>query len=224
MIPLVIILLVLYEKISPKKRKILIVGVTFALPVFCYLFVQFSSLRIGGTFEQISFTDSMQIIFGQEISYPTQFNDYRNLRSDVDIMDYIMWVILLPLPGFLKFGYGDPQINLKFTMLVSGLDPTMATFSICLPGMVGESLFVFGKYLFPLHAIIYAIIITILIKFLSKADAYKYLFFYVLTVFSYNICRGGTASAYSFAFKQFLIFLFFIYYLKRKNRRYINGH
>ncbi|HML70031.1 MAG TPA: hypothetical protein PKA78_01550 [Macellibacteroides fermentans] len=218
MIPLVIVFLVIFEKVKPAKRTLLAVTSLIAIPFLSYTFVQFSQLRIGAYLLDISFGDSIQLLFGQEVGYPLLFNDYYGKGSPVSITEYILWIILLPLPGFLKFGYGDPQVNMKFTMLVTGLDPSQSGFSICLPGLVGESLITFGQYLFPLHAIILGTIVSYLIKYLSKYDSYKFIFFYVATIFSYNICRGGTASSYSFVFKQFIILLLFIYYLKKKYR------
>lgn len=151
----------------------------------------------------------------QEIAYPLHFSSYIR-KSGKLITDYILWIILLPLPGFLKFGYGDPQINLKFTELVTGMSPSDMGFSICLPGLVGESIFIFGDYLFPIHAIIMAYIISKLANYLKNYSAYRYLFFYVMLVFSYYINRGGTMSAYSFAFKQFIILILAIYFIKQK--------
>lgn len=216
MIPIVIVFLLLYEKLNSKKRKLILFCGLFAIPVVSYLFVQFSFLRIGGRLVDISFVDSLKMVLGQEVSFPLHYNNYISKSSPISILDYLLWIVLLPLPGFLKFGYGDPQVNLKFTMMVTGLDPSQGAFSICLPGLIGESIIVFGKYLFPFHAMILGVIISYMIRYLSKLNSCKFLLLYVAITFSYSICRGGTASSYSFAFKQFIFFLLFIFWIKRK--------
>ncbi len=219
MIPFIIVFISSLEKLKPKNRKRLIIVSAGAIPFVCYAAVQFSFIRVGAGTVNISLTDSVQMIFGQEVAYPLHFNEYIGRGQAVSILDYILWIVLLPVPGFLKFGYGDPQINLMFTQMITGMDPTQMGFSICLPGLVGESIIVFGPLLFPVHAIIVGIIISVLIKYLSKCKSYEYLFYFATIIFSYSICRGGTSSAYSFAFKQFLVLVVFIYLLK-KNRKY----
>lgn len=216
LLPLLICFFSLYEILSPRK-KLLIISCATLIPLLSYLLVQFSYMRIGATNQVLSIGDCMQLLLGQEIAYPLQFSSYIKASGNY-IGDYIMWILLLPFPGFMKFGYGDPQINLHFTQLVSGLDPTDATFSICLPGLVGESIFIFGDILFPIHAIIMAFIISKLANYLCECNAYRYLFMYVMLVFSYYINRGGTASSYSFAFKQFLILIIFIFFLCKNYR------
>lgn len=222
LLPLLIAFFSVYEILPPSKKKILVIGTLTLVPFVSYLLVQFSFMRIGASFRILSFGECMQILLGQEIAYPLHFSSYIN-SQETYIESYFLWLILLPFPGFMKFGYGDPQINLHFTQLVSGLDPSDMGFSICLPGIVGESLFVFGPNLFPIHAIIMAFIISKLSNYLSTQTSFRFLYYYVMLVFSYYINRGGTSSSYSFAFKQFIILIIVIAFIRnlRKPKRIV---
>ncbi len=223
MLPILIVGFGMFEEATPRVRRIIMIMAGVAIPIFSIILVQFAMLRIGRDLDFISATDAMQILFGQEIAYPLHFNEYYGAKTPLSIADYFLWLILLPFPGFLKFGYGDPQINLIFTIMVTGLDPTESLFSIALPGLTGEGIFVFGNYLFPLHAVILAILVSIMIKYLFCNNSYKYIFYYAALLFSYIVCRGGTMSAYSFFFKQFLLFVIVMYFVsgskhKKKSR------
>jgi hypothetical protein len=117
----------------------------------------------------------------------------------------MLWLILLPLPGFLKFGYGSYFLNREFSVQILGVEPSDTTFFVVLPGVVGESIYVFGPFFFWVHAVILGLFIKFVIKTFTSSDVFTYLFFFCIVRFSFMLARAGTISVYPMMLKSFLI-------------------
>lgn len=216
LVAFIIVFLPMLSNASSKRRRFLLFGGIFFIPLIAYLLVQFSYIRLGSTTENMTIMEALGLLFKQEISYPLLYDDYISASTNYGIAEYLLWIVFLPLPGFLKFGLNNFDYIIEFSSNISGLYAYESGFSIILPGIVGESIYIFGKVLFPCHAILLGIIISFLMRYLSSSKIYQYLTFFFVIKFTYALCRAGTVSVYPMFFKYFLIFILITYLLSKK--------
>lgn len=206
-----------YSVSKEKQRRVLIISLS-AFPFLIIAFVLYSFARVGNEYGvSISIGDAFELLFSQEISYPLQFDDYIK-SSGALINNYFLWFFLQPLPSFMKFGLGEDIFNEIFTNVVYNSYSWQSDFSICLPGLVGESIFIF-KYYFYLHAILLATILYHVLRFLRRRPYLFFLFLYYAIKFAQELPRGGTQSVYSSLSKGFLIFVIVLVIIEKSNRQ-----
>ncbi len=211
-----------YFSVSKEKQRRLLLISASVLPLLIMAFVLYSFARVGREYGvNISFGDAFELLFLQEISYPLQYNDYIK-ESGFLIGNYFIWFILQPFPSFMKFGLGGDIFNEVFTNVVYNSYSWEGNFSICLPGLVGESIFIF-KYYFFVHAIILATILYFVLGFLRKRPYLFFLFCFYTIKFAQELPRGGTQSVYSSLSKGFLIFVIVLLIIEKSHRQTAKG-
>lgn len=213
---LILIFMSVYRLLSRENRKRLLIGVSISSPIILFAFYQYSVMRLSATTENVSIGQAVELLFSQEIGYPLHFDGYINLTKRY-AYDFIEWLVLLPLPGFMKFGQGNFALNREFSIGVLGLDPSDQYFFILLPGVIGESIFVFGKTAFICHAILLAVITRYVLSTLDKCESLIFVFYYYMVQLSFGMARAGTISIYPSIFKYFVILLIVLSYLKKKS-------
>lgn len=200
------------------KRKLLIVSSLLAVPILSWGFYLYSLARIGvDVGNDVSYSYAIEELFTQEINYPTNYEKYKDFFNPMLIFEYLVWVVLLPFPGFLKFGYGNFEINKIFTYHLTGFQLGDYGFSIALPGLVGESFFVFGPF-FVLHAIFLGLVIKYVLTTLRGSPSFSVLFCHYAIQLSFIAARGGTISVYSNIFKIFLYFIIGLMIIRSKTK------
>lgn len=213
-VSMLIIGIAYYSSLSEKARKKFIIGVIISIPLIGYAFFQYSLLRAGDTASRMSMSEANQALIYQEISYPLQYDDYKNFFNIGYFQNYIEWILALPLPGFMKSV--TQNFNQLFSVELLGVSQLDKNFYVLLPGLVGESLFICGKYFFIFHAMFLGFILKVSYLFLRKSKTFIFLFYYCAFYFSFDLCRGGTVSIYPFVFKHLVIFALFAYFVFSK--------
>lgn len=211
----IICLLSIYYNLSSAKRKMLVISLVVALPFVAFGMYNYSLARIGTIGDNITPLDAVQLLFSQEIGYPLHYDSYINKGGNY-ISDYLEWLVLQPLPGFLKFGHGNFMLTKEFSMQILGLDASQYGFFILLPGLLGEGLFVFGPFLFVMHAIMLGILLKYCIRTLTSSPTLVFYCYYSIVEFSFILSRGGTVSVYPFMVKSFLILILVEYFQSKK--------
>lgn len=220
LVALLIIFLATLRDMPAKKRLTILLRVGIVAPIFLVAFYYYSLIRVGHDVDTtIGISDIVLMLFSQEINYPLWFDDYINGHSYSSLYKYIEWFTLLPFPGFLKGDLGNYRLNAEFTYLVTGMIPGTTGFSIKLPGLVGEGLYVFGPLFFFLHATLYSFIYSKVVIFLSSNKMLSYLAFYYAILMSFDVARGGTISVYPHIVKHLIIFAIVIIWYKKKMKR-----
>lgn len=210
MILYLFVIVVAMYKYKPKFRKVLIPVVLIFIPSFIIFIVGYASIRLGSDADNIGALSAIEQLVHDETSYPLWFSTiYNNPFNINSFINYIIWFFTLPLPGFLKGGH-SPQ-GLAISELLLGVGRNQRGFYILLPGIVGESVYHFGKYFFWCHGILMGFLIGKVYKFLNKYKQFSILLIYTTFQVSYMMNRGGTASSYSFILKHLVYFCIIIY-------------
>lgn len=216
LVALFIIFMPYYQNLTKKGRVVLFSVAALLVPLLLYFFYAYSLLRVGGEISDLAFLDmsyANQVLIKQEISYPLLFENYFDGPSGL-LGQYFIWMLLLPLPGFLKFGAGTMPLNRLFSTAVTGFMPGDRGFWVVLPGLVGESIFAFGPFLFVFHAVILGIIMKYVMNTLSQVKSFEYLYYYFAIEFSFILGRAGTMAVYPHVAKSFVIFLLLLLLIK----------
>ena len=219
---MLIVIVSMYIYNNTKHKQMLLITGILLVPLLGLFFVQYSFVRVGYGMEDISYGDAMNTLIEQESNYPLQFDSYYNKSGGYE-GDYFEWLFLLPLPGFLKGGHGGALFNELFTNVSSNRYSWESGFSIALPGLVGDSIFLFKQFFF-IHAIILSTSISLFVRYFEKYASFEFLYYYVLMRLSMGPARSGTQGPYSFIFKAALIFIILVSFIIKKkqyNRKYL---
>ena len=199
---------------NPNYRKRIIRVLVIGVPLLAVLLSFYTFLRRGAEVD-VSVTQAIKLLLFQETSYPAHFVEIKKMPDHIDLFnDYIQWLTTLPLPGFLKDTSKDYFFNAIFTERLYGIVRDTQDFYILLPGVVNEGLFIFGTFLYPLHAIVLGIFVGCAYRIVASKDEF-FLFLYISVFLSSLAARAGTVSAYPVYLKDLLMYEVIIFMLSR---------
>jgi hypothetical protein len=203
-------------KYYPKARKAILFGGCIAVPLIIIFFAAYADIRQGRQSDNNSFNLALEYLYQSELTFYKWFDNVINFKSNY-ATNYIAWLFTLPLPGFLKPIEMNMNFTAMFTMDVLGLSSASQVDNILLPSLVNESIFIFGKYFFFLHAVILGFIFSITYNSLRKNPANFLVLLSVLLDLCFRAGRAGTIGPYAPIFK--LLFVFFLFYLLSSKKK-----
>lgn len=201
-----------YKKITiDKKTMVLLMVLVFIL--IPYL-VSFKDIRLGRSAVKLSFSEALLELIEGECYYPTYYDTCINNAGLVNPIEYILWLIFLPIPSALWSGKPVVQVAYSFTSIFSTLTVNDAAYSNLLPSVLGESFLIFGPYFFWIEAIILGLTIGFYFKFFLASKQLSVLTAYMLLMLS-TIGRGGSQSYLGVLINGSVVLIIFVYLSKR---------
>lgn len=180
------------EQIAIKKGLIFL-SVVAAVMIIPFLY-SFTFTRQGNAIQDsLTFIDSFWGLLRTETYYPQYYNTISDAAGMVRPIDFLLWIIFMPIPSILWPGKPAVVVNDVFTLLVTGKVRGQLGFSIELPSLLGEAIFVFGSFGYVIHAIVIAAIIALVFKTYLKYKPMRMLYIYYASLILI-IGRGGTGS------------------------------
>lgn len=201
---------IIYYFNKEKRRIVRLCVIYFAIAGLPFLAV-FTQIRNGEGYSgigQLNMEEAIDALFRIECTFPMWFKSiWVNVSNGTHISEYITYIICLPLPGFLKQPFiGNFQVNFSIAEVLLGVQTKESGFFIPLSGNVCESVFIFGKYLFFVHAIICGYLVNCALNFYQSKEPLKV----ILIAFAFLSCLSfGRAGTTGGAFYPFLIKSFF---------------
>ena len=215
MILLMIFLYLWNWKIVP--RQVIMIGAATVLPALIVFFNIYTSIRLGAgveaSFGLASVISSLIELFYAETFYPILVYDLLLSDHSQEILRYLTWVISLPIPSQVTADWDILKINYEYTEFITGGVYGETVMSVILPGLLGESLYIFGDLLWWVHAVTVGSLFAFLC-YILRAD---FRLFFVMTYFQMQailLARGGASMFliliinYMILFWPFLILLF----------------
>jgi hypothetical protein len=197
---------------NPHLRNRLKILIFSLLPIGIVFSVVYSEIRIGNDSElTISLSKALEILIGQETSYPLLFDKVYNFNIPFQGYNFFMWILTLPIPSFIKGNAFSLEVNYLFTELITGKSKNSKDLYILLPGLVTESYIVFGRYLFFLMPLIGATITGFLYRIIKSPIEFLPLRVYFIFMFIPLIARAGLNSAIPVAINGFIFFICFLF-------------
>lgn len=204
---------------KPVLRKMIIILLLIFLPTLIIFMVNYTQIRIGGTASVDNTLEALEALIYSESNYPLWFSTiYHEPFDPSNLIAYVKWLLTLPIPGFLKGDIGLRGDEIAGLLL--GIESGQRGFYIVLPGLVGESVFYFGKYFFWIHSLLVGLLVGYTFRILNKYHQMNILLFYSTFVLTYFINRGGTGSGFPLILKVLLVFYIIIYFYSRFRIRY----
>ncbi len=206
---LFVIIMSLYM-FKPKLRIPIIIVVVTLIPTIIIFLMNYTQIRLGATPGTRNFFQAFEELIYSESSYPLWFSIIYNTPFDINnFFTFVEWLFALPIPGFLK---GDIDLRGdELSGLLLGIDSRQPGFYIVLPGLVGESVYYFGKSFFWIHGLLVGMLVGYTFKLLNIHKEMIILFFYSITQLTYAINRGGTGSGFPYMLKILLVYFIILY-------------
>jgi hypothetical protein len=211
-------LLYYYNK---SNRKIIIVSSLILLFFSVSFLATFQSLRMGVEVTDIPLSTAIDGLFRIECTFPTWFHTIYNysLKNETYISQYLVWFLTQPIPGFLKSWLTDFNQNVSIAELLLGTRKEESfDFFVPLTGIIGESVYVFGRYFYLFHAILLSAVLNVFINFLESRNSFKVLMIYSIIYIGLAIGRTGSTGGmvYPFMVKTIVYVPFLLFLLNVK--------
>lgn len=206
------------EGIVIKKKYITIALIGFV--VLAPFLNAYTAIRngINTTVEFNNIGNSLYELIETEIYYPTHYNICEDMYGTESILNFILWMICLPIPSVIFPWKPTVQLAYSFTYAVTGLQyGKQAYYTSSLPSVVGEGIILFGPWLVGFYGIILGIFIGFYFKFIRKYQSLCVLYLY-MTLMILTIGRGG-ASSYMSTLINGTVAMLLWGYVFNKNRR-----
>lgn len=210
--------LLLVKEGSMLMRKVIPIIVVFILAM--PLLLAYEDYRLG---RDISLDYNYVVNASKLIEKESDYPKYYTQIIDADIVspiDYFTWLVTIVLPKKI-FPLNAVSINDEFSMYISGLDRDDPYYSIILPSIFGEALLVYGLFFSWVHAIVLALILSVLIKFYRRFSKLSFLTIYLI-VHVISIGRGGSQGIVAYFINISLLFVvmsFFVKYIKIEDKK-----
>ena len=127
------------------NRKLVIISLLFLLPIIITFFSQlyFTRISLGNN---LNLLDSIIMMFRQETAFVTNYPTIVQYNSDVNIIQFLLYLITLPIPfdvlGLL--GLQTPNLAQILTYRVTGLSYGDSNYFLLLPSVYGEGIMIFN--------------------------------------------------------------------------------
>ena len=204
-----------------KYRKAMIIFLITAMPIALIFFNFFEYYRLGAdvTISEFSFPDSFEHILNAETSFPEVVGlPIIESGARVDLGAYFAWIFTLPVPKFIFGEIAGARINTEISELFLGIFRGNTGFYVVLPGLVAESVYIFGEYFYWVHAVFFGVIIAMLTRIFQGDKRFVFFIGYIAILLMYNTNRGGVSSSLPQIINQFLpiyLILFFALFKRR---------
>jgi len=197
--------------LRPKSRCALVIMTTAAVPALLYAFFWYARVRIGGAAGDTSFGRAVAALLSVELGFPKNVGmPILHAGARVNLKEYFTWILTLPIPKILTGPIRGARINYEISEIVLGLPTGARGWFVVLPGLVAESIYIYGPFFFWLHGMLIGITAAFFVRVTEHVTYFRFLFFYILLMFSYVLNRGGIAALLPQLINEFLLFYLFL--------------
>lgn len=197
----------------PSIRKILIIGSLIIIPFMVIFMVQYQDIRGGNKAQKISFVDASKIIFNAETSFPVFSNKIINSDKHINLKDYFVWIITLPIPKVIIGKINPVSAGAEMSEILLGKKQGDEGYFALLAGLLTESVYTFGQKWYFLHAIFISLLMAIIVRFVEKTIVLSPMVLVFTILFSYTLNRAGISGMLPSIINQFLFYYLLIFLL-----------
>jgi len=189
------------------------------MPVMFQGMYWYSLSRIGSDIQSGGFSDSIYAIFHQETNFPyTVVQKILDYNYRVEFSSYIKWIVTLPIPKILTGDIDGARINYEISEDILNVKRNSLGFYVMLPGLLGESIYIYGRHLFLVQAVIIGLLLSKIINMLKRYEEMNILLLYTIVTFAFVLNRGGFSSTLPIVVNQYMLLYVYIYWNNRRSR------
>jgi hypothetical protein len=168
-------------------------------------------IRIGGQIYTFDFWNSVFEMIYAETSFPIQVGTpIIESGQRGDLLDYFKWIITLPIPKLLTGEIAGARINYEISEVILLTSTGGQGWYVVLPGLVAESVYIYGRSFFWLHGVFVGFIAAVTVRLVERCPQLLFLVAHLVVLFFYVLNRGGIAALLPNIVNQFLLFYVFI--------------
>jgi len=195
----------------PRYRKGLVVMGILFLPVILVSSYVYSIIRLGRTVDEINFGNSISSIIYQETNFPLSVGvPIIEGGKKIDYSSYLKWMLTIPIPKILTGEIEGARINYEISEVILHKVRGEPGYSIVLPGLVGESIYIYGRQLFWLHGISIGFLVAAIMGLIKRTPQFLFLQAYIVALFSYYLNRAGISSVLPEIINCFMLFYLYV--------------
>jgi hypothetical protein len=214
-----LLLLAAWRLFPSRRRTLAVVGMVSAV-LMLWGFYFYGVVRIGGLPEDRGLLENIASVLAVEVSFPKVAGmTIIDSGASVDASAYLTWVATLPLPKLLVGPVGGARINYEISELVLGVAPGEPGFYIVLPGLVAESIYIFGQSLFWLHALLLGVVGAFVVRLVERTPQLLFLTLYLALQFAYTLNRAGISAVLPTLTNELMLFYVFVFFVVIGPRR-----
>lgn len=192
------------------RRRMLLVG-ALLFPFFLYVLYWYQQIRIGGDAYSEGVGSVLVELSKGELGFPRDVGVpiiEQGLRTD--FTKYLIWIFTLPIPKVITGAIEGARINYEISEAVLGVPYAQEGWYIVLPGLVAESVYIFGTEFFWVHGIFLGLVAAFLSRLLERSQALSFVYLQVVILFSYVLNRAGVGGLLPVIVNGFLAFYIFV--------------
>ena len=212
-------MVIFYYHHIPSIRKKILISSILAAPLISVWLEYWMVVRLGNEFYMSGIWDSFETILDMQTSFVTD-TGLKIIESGkhTDLKNYFIWIFSLPFPKAIFGAVEGARINYEISEIVLGVPRGSQSFYVVLGGVVAESIYIYGKYFFWIHAITFGAVGATVIKLFSKINNFHILTAWTVIFFSYKMPGGGISSVLPPVINtNILLYLFLLFASNRIN-------
>lgn len=188
-------LLSLYLQRQITPRFLFLFGGVFMVG-FIVFYGYYTQIRLGvlsSPGQSVSFGEAFADFVSSEFNYPEHFATILEGGRQVDLWRYFTWIITLPIPKALIGTGVSLRLNYDIAEYLFGASVGQGGAYVVLVSVVGESVFIFGRYFFWVHAVLLGLFFGFICGLFRKTPGLQSNFAYLASVLLL-LGRGGVSS------------------------------
>lgn len=191
----------------PPSRRVLLAATALLLPLFFYALFLYQVIRLGGTAADFNLPEAARVIVVSETAFLRDVGlPLIDSGARVDLTEYFRWIITLPVPKLFTGEVEGARINYEISQVILGKAYGDRGWYITLPGLLAESIYIYGPYFFWLHAAFIAFFAALAGRIVEGTPQLLFLKLYLLLHFVYVINRAGIAALLPVIINHMLLF------------------
>jgi len=181
--------------LHPGYRLRLALAGAVVLPLLVYGLYVYGALRLGRDVGDVSLWQALGVVLAVEWGFPRDVGmPLIQAGARVDLGAYFTWMATLPLPKLITGPIEGARVNYEISSLMLGREVGEPGWYVVLPGLVAEAVYLFGPYLFWLHALFAGGMAAFLVRLLERTPQALFLRLWLVLMLAYVLNRAGIGA------------------------------
>lgn len=205
----------------PKWRWALVISALVIVPILGVIARNYTYARLGAAAPDSGIIEALTALIDAETMLPI-ITGVPLVESGerADLAAYFLWLLTLPIPGVFKGGLPILLLNYEISEIVLRVTRDSPQFYVVLPGLLAESIYLFGRVFFFIHPLTIGFVMGAFAAILQNIPRVGALLYYLAALFMLNLNRGGVASVAPEIINGFLLFALIVFVAVLREQRH----
>lgn len=196
-----------------RARKYLVVMLVAVAPLAIIGSAEYAIVRMGRSLSSGNVLDDVSRLVEVETSLPLNAAILLDSGERVNLDDLALWAVTLPLPKVLTGNIVTFQPNVDMAEIITNIPQGAQSFSVALPGIVGESVYFGGPWFYWIPAVFTGVIFGLLCALCSRNSHLEGVTAYCVLLWPNIFIRAGMSAGVPMIVNGLLPFLVVVVFL-----------